>query len=203
MHAKVFDVDGTLLQSADVDDRLYREAVQSILGDIRFRESLNDYEFVTDSGLLHQIRVDNCIPDSPLVDAQIKAAFLDLIDAHIECRGPFSEIPGARDYFDRLRIAENCCVGIATGGWRDSAVRKLGSAGFDISDVPIASSDDAIDRREIMEISLSRLGSEFESVTYYGDGVWDQAASLSLGWTFVPVGSELGGIQSFLDADFV
>jgi GNAT superfamily N-acetyltransferase len=49
-----------------------------------------------------------------------------------------------------------------------------------------------------MEIALSRLGSAFESVTYYGDGPWDRDACATLGWRFVPVGPALGGIDSFV-----
>lgn len=199
MHAKVFDVDGTLLQSASVDDRLYREAVRSVLGDVRFRASLHDYEFVTDSGILQQLRIDNELVESPSQTAQIKAAFLELVNDHIERYGPFQEMPGAREFFDRLRGADHCRVSIATGGWMETALRKLESAGFDMTDIPLASSDDAIDRREIMKISLDRLGSEFDTITYYGDGTWDRAASRSLGWRFVAVGSELGGIRSFFD----
>ena len=199
MHAKVFDVDGTLLQSALVDDQLYREAVRSVLGDVRFRASLHDYDFVTDSGILQQLRADNALAESPSQTARIKATFLELINDHIERHGPFREVPGARAFFDRLRDTDDCCVSIATGGWMESARRKLESAGFDIADTPLATSDDAIDRRDIMRISLSRLGSEFDTVTYFGDGTWDRAASRSLGWRFVAVGSDLGGIQSFLD----
>jgi hypothetical protein len=48
-----------------------------------------------------------------------------------------------------------------------------------------------------MEIALKNLGSDFESVTYYGDGVWDRDAARSLGWKFVAIGSGLGGILSY------
>jgi len=48
-----------------------------------------------------------------------------------------------------------------------------------------------------MENALYQLGHRFETVTYYGDGAWDREAVLRLGWTFVPVGVELGGITRF------
>ncbi len=48
-----------------------------------------------------------------------------------------------------------------------------------------------------MRIALSQLGDSFSSVTYYGDGPWDRDASLQLGWNFVAVGSELGGLESY------
>ena len=37
-------------------------------------------------------------------------------------------------------------------------------------------SDDHIERTGIMEIALAELGNDFESVTYFGDGLWDQRA---------------------------
>ena len=61
MHAVIFDIDGTLLESASVDDTLYREAVVSVLGDVRFRVSLADYDYVTDSGIVAQVFEDNGI----------------------------------------------------------------------------------------------------------------------------------------------
>jgi len=200
MHAKVFDIDGTLLQSAAVDDQLYREAVRSVLGDVRFRPSLGDYEFVTDAGILRQVLEDNELPHSDAQVAEIQSRFLGLVTAHIDRHGPFAEVPGARAYLDRLQESGDCRVGIATGGWRATALAKLESAGFRLTDLPMATSDDAYDRREIMQISLARLGDGFETITYYGDAAWDQQASRSLGWRFVAVGSVLDGIRSYPDA---
>ena len=50
-----------------------------------------------------------------------------------------------------------------------------------------------------MRIALTNLGRDFDTITYYGDGIWDKVACHALGWTFRAVGSELGGIQSFED----
>ena len=160
MHAKIFDIDGTLLQSAAVDDQLYRQAVRSVLGEVRFRASLNDYEFVSDSGVLRHVLMDNGLSESKEEVAEIKARFLGLLRAHFDEHGPFPEMPGARAFFDRIRSTDDCSVGIATGGWRHTAIAKLESTGFDITDVPLASSDDSLDRKEIMEISLSMLGDD-------------------------------------------
>lgn len=117
MHAVVFDLDGTILQSAAVDDRLYRDAVRHVLGDVRIR------------------------PDS----------------------------------------SDHHAIAIATGGWRESAQLKLDAAGLNRFGIPLATSDDAPDRKEIMRIVLGHLGSGFDSITYYGDGQWDRIASQALG----------------------
>lgn len=199
MRAIIFDIDGTLLQSAAQDDDLYREAVRSTLGDVQFRESLSHYEYVSDTGILKQVFADNGIPESPEKFTQVKTTFVELIQTHIDRHGPFTEVPGARMFVDRLLETKGVRVGIATGGWRETAVRKLETAGFDVAALPLASSNDAIDRREIMQTSLARLGDRFDSVTYFGDGAWDHAATESLGWNFVAVGDELGGIRTYFE----
>lgn len=197
MHAVVFDIDGTLLQSAEVDDALYREAVQSVLGTVQFRSSLTDYTYVSDAGILQEILADNAIRfELALVDA-IKSHFVDALKSHVSTVGPFPEIPGAREMLRHLRQSSNHSVAFATGGWRASAKLKLDSAGFGEFGFPLASSDDAHDRMEIMRIALADLGSHFDSITYYGDGPWDQEASGRLGWNFVAVGPALGGLESY------
>lgn len=197
MHAVIFDIDGTLLQSATVDDGLYKMSVRSVLGPVKFRPLLADYDFVTDSGILSQVMDDNEIPTNPDPVSDVQACFVEMLRSYVDENGPFQEVPGARRVLDALNRSQNHVVAIATGGWRDSALLKLESAQFDLSQIPVASSDDSIEREEIMRIALAHLGSDFDSVTYYGDGPWDRDASYSLGWKFVAVGPDLGGITSY------
>ena len=197
MHAVIFDIDGTLLQSAAVDEALYVEAILSVLGDVQFRPSLEDYDFVTDAGILSQVLDDNGIAHRSKAVSAIKTTFVDALRCHISERGPFQEIPGAKDLLDALRESATHVVGIATGGWRESAVLKLTSAGFDLAGLSFATSDDAHDRKEIMRIALTGLGAAIDSVTYYGDGPWDRDACAELGWQFIAVGPALGGLESY------
>jgi FMN phosphatase YigB (HAD superfamily) len=197
VHAIVFDIDGTLLQSAAVDDALYRASVKRVLGDVQLRPTLHDYDFVTDAGVLAQILADNAIPNEQELLHDIKSHFVEALRRHVDDNGPFIEIPGASDLLTSLRESASHAVAIATGGWRESAELKLQSAGFDYSDVPLATANDHHERTEIMEIALSRLGAQFESVTYYGDGPWDRDACRTLGWQFIAVGPELGGLEHY------
>lgn len=197
MHAIIFDIDGTLLHSAAVDDALYREAVKAVFGRVHLRSSLHDYDFVTDTGVLSQIMADNGISAKPDYEHEIKTHFVDLLRDYVESEGPFIEIPGASDLLGSLRESASHAVAIATGGWRESAELKLESAGFDYSDFPLATSNDHHERTGIMEIALSQLGARFESVTYYGDGPWDRDACAALGWQFVAVGPEMGGLEDY------
>ena len=197
MHAVIFDIDGTLLHSAAVDDALYREAVRRVLGEVQLRPSLHAYDYVTDTGILYQIVADNEIAVEPEPLQEIKSHFVDLLRGHVHEHGPFLEIPGASELLASLRASPAHAVAIATGGWRESAELKLQSAGLDYSSFPLATSNDHHERTSIMELALARLGNHFDFVSYYGDGPWDRQACADLGWQFVAVGPELGGLTSY------
>lgn len=199
MYATIFDIDGTLLQSAAVDDALYREAVSAVLGPVQLRPSLHAYDYITDTGILSQIFEDNNIAQSPKPMEEIKLRFVELLKNHIESNGPFVEVPGATALLRGLSESTLHAVAIATGGWRESAELKLQSAGIDYTNIPLATANDHRERTAIMEIALSQLAGDFKSVTYYGDGLWDRDACATLGWRFVSVGPELRGIDSYVN----
>jgi FMN phosphatase YigB (HAD superfamily) len=196
MHAIVFDIDGTLLDSNNADGALYIAAVEKVLGKVRIRENWGEYEHVTDSGILDQILRDNHLRRDPNVIATIKKTFVETLRRHIEVCGPFKEIPGALHFVRGMCKVTGRSFAYATGSWAASALLKLESAGFPVEGVPLSSSDHSPQRRVIMENALRQLG-PCDTVTYYGDGKWDREAALSLGWRFVPVGAALGGITQF------
>jgi len=96
-----------------------------------------------------------------------------------------------------LMASTTHAVAFATGGWGATAEHKLRSAGFDVTGIPLRSSDDGIRRADIMTAALHALGRHFESVTYYGDAPWDERACRELGWRFQPVGHRLQGIREY------
>jgi beta-phosphoglucomutase-like phosphatase (HAD superfamily) len=197
MHAVILDIDGTLLNSKEIDDRLYLAAVRRVLGQAKVRESWGLYRNVTDAGILGEILKDNSLTGSVALVTAVRDNFVESIREHVERSGPFTEIPGAREFVAGLRASKRDRVAYATGGWSASASIKLASAGFPVQGIPLASSDDYPDRESIMVHALKQLGGEFQSVTYYGDGEWDEVASRNLGWNFVAVGERLGGLTRF------
>jgi beta-phosphoglucomutase-like phosphatase (HAD superfamily) len=195
--AIIFDVDGTLIESMAVDTELYFAAVNEVLGPVRIRKNLSDYDNVSDSGILAQILADNGMaPDTAAADAT-RSVFVESVARHIESAGPFPAIDGALQFFEEARKADNIRVAVATGGWRKSALLKLSSAGFDVDGLPLATSDDSPSRVGIMQCALAGIGENVTAVTYYGDAEWDKRACQRLGWNFVAVGPDLGGIESY------
>jgi phosphoglycolate phosphatase-like HAD superfamily hydrolase len=197
MKTIVFDIDGTLLDSNDIDSTLYLAAVRAVLGEVEFRPDWSDYEHVTDQGLLIDVLLDNgLVPDDALIQ-QVKETFLQSVAAHLQAQGQFKEIPGARTFIDSLHQDGETSIAYATGGWGESARLKLQTAGFPVEDIPLASSDFHLKRIDIMRHSVSQLPNPEAPVTYFGDAVWDQRACDELGWRFVAVGPSLAGIETF------
>ncbi|HSM30364.1 MAG TPA: HAD family hydrolase [Woeseiaceae bacterium] len=201
MKAIILDIDGTLIESMAVDTELYFASIAEVLGPVRTRDKLSDYDHVTDSGILAQLLDDNgYVHDGEVVEA-VRSVFVGKIADHIEAEGPFSTIDGAVEFVDRIRASDDKNVAIATGGWRKSALLKLESAGFEIDGIPLVTGDDSPSRLEIMRYALSRIGDDVDSVTYFGDAVWDERACRRLDWNFVAVGPGLGGIESYKEVE--
>jgi FMN phosphatase YigB (HAD superfamily) len=197
VHAAIFDIDGTLLDSFTADNTLYVGAIRQVLGPVRIRDAWERYAHVTDTGILADICSDNTLAYDEEVSRSVMEVFISRLSAHVTSNGAYREIPGALQYLHDLRRRPDVRVAYATGAWRASAELKLSSAGFPLQGIPLATADDHHDRRQIMLHALRQLEGPFDSVTYFGDGVWDREATSALGWEFVPVGPALGGLLDF------
>ena len=196
VHSVIFDIDGTLIDSMGVDPKLYFSSIERVLGPVGFRE-LDDYDHVTDSGILGQILEEEGFAGTGELAAAVKSMFIKELNSHLDDIGSFPVIDGALEFVERTRKSSDTRIAIATGCWRESAILKLQTAGFDIEGIPIATCDDSPSRVEIMRSALQMTGSDTGRVTYFGDGEWDQRACYDLGWDFVAVGPRLGGIETF------
>jgi phosphoglycolate phosphatase-like HAD superfamily hydrolase len=186
----IFDIDGTLVDTSGFEDRLYLQAVQSILGDVSIRSSWAQYTHVSDAGILAGICRDNAIAPGD-VEAKVRARFGEMVAAELKMANACSALPGGVAAFNALRLS-GVHVGIATGGWGHTARMKLDAAGYAIADIALASSEDHHARVRIMQHCHAVMASSGTTV-YVGDGEWDMQATAELNWRFLGVGRKLAG----------
>jgi phosphoglycolate phosphatase-like HAD superfamily hydrolase len=188
----IFDLDGTLVDSYDLDEKLYRKAVWSVLPDVTFRNSWHEYRYSTDSGVLREILKDYDLPVSEYYQS-VRREFGELFVNHFKTGNHCTPTPGASALLGKLRRNSEVQIGIATGGWGHTAKMKLKASGLFDRDTPMASADDAQSRREIMQICAKKMDSSISEFNYVGDADWDLRAADRLGWPFIGVGRRLMG----------
>ena len=186
----VFDIDGTLVDSYDLDERLYRRAVLSEAPIVKFRNSWREYRYSTDSGILTEILKEFNLPVDEYYDS-IRRRFGELVKDHLQNNNHCKPILGTVSLLKDLSELPDLQIGIATGGWDHTARMKLNAAGFLGLNFPMASSDDAHSRTDIMEICVSRMEFPIKRFVYVGDAQWDLRAAEKLGWEFIGVGKRL------------
>lgn len=160
MHAAIFDIDGTLLDSYGIDNSLYADAVRAALGTIFIRDAWEKYPRVTDTGVLADICGDNGLIYDAAVSTAVMNVYLGFLRSLMVTKGPYQEIPGALRYLNALRGRPDVRVAYATGGWRATAEHKLASADFPLDGIPLASADDDQER-------VVRMPTQTENTHYW------------------------------------
>ncbi|MDB5318843.1 MAG: Haloacid dehalogenase domain protein hydrolase [Phycisphaerales bacterium] len=184
----MFDIDGTLTETNDVDTRCYVQAMSEHLG-VAIDSEWSRYRHVTDSGIAAELLERHGRPPGEL--DQVRARFVALItDALRATPDACTQIPGAADFLRSLRRMPDIVIGLATGAWSESARAKLHHARLDVEDLAFASADDAESRIDIMTACRDRAASSgmpISETIYVGDGIWDAQASHALGWRFIGI----------------
>jgi phosphoglycolate phosphatase-like HAD superfamily hydrolase len=202
MHLVMFDIDGTLVDSAGFDGALYAQAVESVLN-VAVDRDWDRYENVTDSGILDQLlRESGAAGDRAALALRVQRHFIELIRAHVARNvAAVEEIAGARRLVGRLVALPGVRVAVATGGWEETARLKLAHVGIDTERLAFASSSDALARTAIMRIAERRALNDggYGRATYFGDGPWDRRASAELGYEFIAVGKAVAHPVAFDD----
>jgi phosphoglycolate phosphatase-like HAD superfamily hydrolase len=202
MHLVMFDIDGTLVDSAGFESELYAQAVRSVLN-VEIDRDWSRYEHVSDTGILEEVlRRAGRDGEASELTARVQEYFVSLVRDHFK-RAPEAvrEIAGARRLVERLRGISGVRVAIATGGWEPTARLKLAHIGIDVGGIGMASSSDARARTDIMRLAAQRAmrGETFVRATYFGDGAWDLRASAELGYDFVAVGGAVTHGRAYAD----
>jgi phosphoglycolate phosphatase-like HAD superfamily hydrolase len=192
MHLVLFDIDGTLTHSQSIDGEIYLDSLSKVFGLTDVISDWSSYRHTTDSGILQEIfetRVGRA--PTPVEVSDFRSRFVDSV-AHAAARDSFREVAGAGGILHHLLGQPLHHVGLATGGWSDSARCKLQSVGIQFDAFISATADDAISRESIMETAIRRLvaragGRRADSVVYIGDGIWDARACRRLGVPFIGI----------------
>jgi len=194
MHLVIFDIDGTLTQTTQVDDQCFIQSFVDELGIEGINTDWSRYPTVCDSGITQHI-FREYLQRGPTLDEvpRLQRRFVALLeDAYCQEPRHFVEIPGARRAIHALRQDTDYRVAIATGGWKLSALLKLAKAQIDITGLPAAFADHGITREVIIAAAMAMARGiyrqqQFSHVTYVGDGVWDVRAARQLGINFIGV----------------
>ncbi|MCP3923498.1 MAG: HAD hydrolase-like protein [Desulfobacterales bacterium] len=202
MKLVMFDIDGTLTESYAYDEELFQKAVQSVLKIDNFSTDWRDYKYVTDSGILNEIvKTDKKRDMTKGEEEGVKNAFVSYIEnLYNHDKSNFKEINGANSLINHLIEKDDVAVAIATGGWQESALFKLEKSGFDLKEIPFASSNDSYDRVKIMKLAEEKAKSyyktnSFKDYYYIGDGEWDVKAAKDIGYKFIGVGEKLSKLN--------
>ena len=192
MDLVIFDLDGTLTDTTQVDEHAIVGALQDVLGVTGLSTDWSTYVHSTDAGIVHEVISANRggVSDEDL-DA-VQTRFFEIMENfYTSSPGLFRAVPGAQDVLERLK-ANGVATAIATGSWRESALFKLRVGGIRHAGVPLASSNDDHARSAIIKTAILRAQQQqsvelFDRITYVGDGMWDARASRNLGIRFVGV----------------
>jgi phosphoglycolate phosphatase-like HAD superfamily hydrolase len=190
----VFDIDGTLTRSSDIDADCFVRAFAEALDLHEIDTEWGAYQHTTDSGIALEIfAARRGRPPTPEELERVQRHFVGLLEREIrEGRGPFEPVPGAARAVNALRADPDWAVAVATGSWRASARLKLESARLPVDGLPLATADDARSRAEIVRVARSRSRqlhavARFDRVVLIGDREWDLRAAAELGCPLVGI----------------
>ena len=189
----IFDVDGTLTETLDIDDSSWQEAGQEVLGLEKINTDWGVYEHSTDEAVVSQlIREQTNLPVDEGIIHRFRDRIHELLRAAAQDSRCIQPKPGAQVLFSALEDA-GWAAAIATGGWEVNARFKLQQAGVCIDGIPAAFAEDAWPREDLIRLAQERAsqqyGENFDSIVYVGDGVWDMAAASLAGTGFIGIGT--------------
>jgi beta-phosphoglucomutase-like phosphatase (HAD superfamily) len=193
MPIALFDIDGTLTASNEIDSECFAEAFRDVFG-LAIDTNWDAYEHTTDRGIASEAlrRSGRDADESAL--ALHRTRFIQLLDERMTS---LDEIPGARAFLAEL-LARNWRIALCTGAWSASARLKLSRAGLDF-DLPLASCDEEISREGILRRGIELAGGTDDILVSLGDAPWDVRATTNLGLPFIGIGERSGAAKVFED----
>jgi phosphoglycolate phosphatase-like HAD superfamily hydrolase len=196
----VFDIDGTLTLTNQVDDRCFRAAHYARFGVAAVEENWGGFSHMTDSCINREIfeRIEGRPPRSSEIRV-IQDDFISRLRVeHAADANQFAPLSGASAIVAQLTGTAGWRVALASGGWRVSARLKLEFAGIESATLPGALGDEFLSREEIVATAVDRAKEfhgvkDFDRIVSIGDAAWDVATARNLGLPFVGVSPDNGG----------
>jgi phosphoglycolate phosphatase-like HAD superfamily hydrolase len=190
----IFDLDGTLTNTNDVDALCYVRAVDEEFGIDAGGLNWADYTFVTDIGItiqMFQERLGRAPSDDEV--ERLRRRMVRLLEETFRASPEaFEPVAGAAHALAWLARHPDWTVGIAIGCWQATARMKLRAARISADEIAAAFCEDGRSREEVVRTAQRRAlaGSgtaAFERVVSVGDGIWDVATAARLRVPFVGV----------------
>lgn len=181
----LFDIDGTLLQTADLHHRLITEILGALGLDVTF-QPWAAYPHYTDLAVLQELYRhfrQSALPAEDL--ARFERAYAEALRAHL-AHSAVPEVAGAARLIAGLQALPDVAVAYATGSLREMAKIKLALLGVDPETAALATGGDYLSREEIVRAAAARaVGNAPVRAVILGDGIWDQKTAHRLGIPFV------------------
>jgi phosphoglycolate phosphatase-like HAD superfamily hydrolase len=194
MQLVMFDIDGTLTESNDLDNESYLQALSEVFGFSEISSDWTSYSHVTDACILKEVCQRELNRSPSLAEVEVfQKRFLKLLIEGAATNGGIKPISGALKMLFSLLESSNHAVAYAGGGWTASALFKIQSAHLPIQNIPYAFSDDDESREGITAIALARAkkhyGRSFQNIVYIGDAIWDIRSARKSGYAFIGIAS--------------
>jgi beta-phosphoglucomutase-like phosphatase (HAD superfamily) len=118
-HLLMFDVDGTLVQSLDLEAKLFPRACELALGIERVSSDWSSYRTPSDAGIVAELVERHFERSSNAQDiAAVEARFLALLTRELDQdRSLCTEVSGVINMLRRVRSLPDTVLAVATAGW--------------------------------------------------------------------------------------
>jgi beta-phosphoglucomutase-like phosphatase (HAD superfamily) len=185
MNIALFDIDGTLTESNEIDSICFADAFRDVFG-VGIDTDWNSYQHTTDRGIVIEAlrRLRGREADAHEI-ALHRTRFMQLLGVRMT---DLHEVPGAAAFLAQLQ-ARGWRVVLCTGAWSESAKLKLMHAGLPAT-LPLASCDDGIAREDILRRGIALAGGgDSDVIVSFGDASWDVRAAANLNLPFIGIAS--------------
>jgi len=183
MRIALFDIDGTLTESNEIDSICFADAFRDVFG-VAIDTDWDSYQHTTDRGIVVEAlrRARGREADAQEI-ALHRTRFVQLLGERMT---ELNEIPGAAAFLDQVQ-ARDWRVVLCTGAWSESARLKLLRAELPTG-LPLASCDDDIAREEILRRGFALAGGgDGDVIVSFGDAPWDVRAAANLRLPFIGI----------------